>query len=93
MKQTDPVNCERVKDPWRKRLFDFVGVLIRLRKLCPSLCHNRLDILNVDFEAGRRVITWKRDMKMMSGALHWPVVVVTNFSGEATPGYPYHAGD
>ncbi|KAJ2896083.1 glycoside hydrolase family 13 protein [Zalerion maritima] len=93
-RQVDPVNYERLKDPWRRRVFDYVGVLVRLRQVCPSLQGNDLEIIHTDFREGRRIMTWKREAPMdwASGSFYWPVIVVANFSDQATPGDTYDAG-
>lgn len=84
-KQVDPVNWERLLDseryPWRRRLFDYVANLVHFRTTCPALGQNDTDILQIDQSGGRKIVAWRR-----GGARTPPVVVVANFSDEATPG-------
>jgi hypothetical protein len=52
---------------------------VRLRTSHPALCVNDTDFIHVDFDAGKRVVVWKR------GTDDEPVVVVANFSDFTTP--------
>jgi pullulanase len=73
-KQIDPVNYNRVADPWRRNIFDYVSRLIRLRTTFPALAVNDTDFIHVDFTEGKRVLVWKR------GQGDRVVIVVANFS-------------
>jgi pullulanase len=74
-KEVDPVNFNRLEDPWRRRVFDHVARLVRLRQQAPALSVNDTAFIHVDFTAGRRVLAWRR-----GGPGDDPVVVVANFS-------------
>jgi pullulanase len=78
-KQVDPVNFSRFDEPDRKALFDYVARLVHLRTSHGALCLNDTDFIHADFEAGKRVVVWKR------GTDNDPVVVVANFSDFTTP--------
>jgi glycosidase len=78
-KQRDSVNFDRVDEPWRKRVFDYVARLVRLRTHADALSVNDTTFIHVDFTDGRRVLAWRR------GRPHDPaVVVVANFSDWGT---------
>jgi 1,4-alpha-glucan branching enzyme len=77
-KQVDPVNFARFDDPDRRELFEYVRRLVRLRTSHPALSVNETSFIHVDFEAGKRVLAWKR------GSDDDPVVVVANFSDFTT---------
>jgi pullulanase len=74
-KQIDPVNFERREHPWRRRIFDQVAQLVRLRQQAPALAVNDTTFLHQDFSDGRRILVWRR-----GGPEQDPVVVVANFS-------------
>lgn len=78
-KQVDPVNYERLRDPWRQELFDYVARLVQLRTIAPALAINDTDFLHIDYTAGKQVIVWQR------GTAADPVIVVANFSDYGTP--------
>ena len=73
-KETDPVNFNRLEDPWRKRIFDYVARLVKLRTTSVALAVNDTEFIHVDLTPGRRVFAWRR------GTADDPVVVVANFS-------------
>ena len=73
-KETDPVNFNRLEDPWRRRIFDYVARLVRLRTTSAALAVNDTEFIHVDLTPGRRVFAWRR------GPVEDPVVVVANFS-------------
>jgi len=79
-KQIDPVNDDRLADPWRKNVFDYVSRLIRLRTTSPALAVNDTDFIHVDFTEGKRVLVWKR------GQGDRVVIMVANFSDYGSPG-------
>ncbi|HET9815150.1 MAG TPA: hypothetical protein VFQ33_05265, partial [Xanthobacteraceae bacterium] len=79
-KQIDPVNFDRLQDPWRRRVFDHVARLVHFRTRSAALAVNDTDFIHVDFEEGKRVLAWKRGRPGVDD----PVVVVANFSGFAT---------
>jgi pullulanase/glycogen debranching enzyme len=80
-KETDPVNFDLVKDPWRKRIFDYVSRLVRLRTTSTALAVNDTEFIHVDFTDGKRVLAWQRGKPGIDPL----VVVVANFSDFATP--------
>jgi pullulanase len=79
-KQIDPVNFDRLQEPWRRRVFDYVARLAHFRTRPAALAVNDTEFIHVDFEEGKRVLVWKRGR---AGADD-PVVVVGNFSDFAT---------
>jgi glycosidase len=78
-KQVDPVNFSRFDDPDRRELFEYVRRLVHLRTSHRALSMNETRFIHVDFDAGKRVVVWKR------GQDNDPVVVVANFSDFTTP--------
>jgi pullulanase len=80
-KQIDPVNFERLEEPWRKSIFDYVARLVHFRASSPALAVNDTHFIHTDFEDGKRVLVWQRG-EMGSDA---QVVVVANFSDYGTP--------
>ena len=74
-KEVDPVNFNRLQDPWRQRVFTHVARLVRLRQSAPALSVNDTAFIHVDFTPGRRVLAWQRGRPDDD-----PVVVVANFS-------------
>lgn len=79
-KQTDPVNYDRLQDPWRQSLFAYVARLVKFRTSADALAVNDTDFMHVDFTPGRRVLVWQRGQPA-TGNL---VVVVANFSDFGT---------
>ena len=79
-KEMDPVDFSRLQEPARHSIFAYVARLVHLRTTHPALAVNDTDFLHVDFDAGKRVMVWKRGMAGQD-----PVVVVANFSDYATP--------
>lgn len=79
-KQRDAVNYERVDEPFRRRVFDFVARLVKFRTTSDALSVNETDFIHVDFTAGKRVLVWRRGRPGVDN----PVVVVANFSEFAT---------
>ncbi len=73
-KQKDAVNFERVDEPFRKRVFEYVSRLVKFRISSKGLAVNDTDFIHVDFNNGKRVLVWKR------GTGADVVVVVANFS-------------
>ncbi|WP_051514222.1 alpha-amylase family glycosyl hydrolase, partial [Skermanella stibiiresistens] len=80
-KQVDPVNFDRREEPWRRRVFDYVGRLVRFRTRSDALAVNDTYFIHVDFDDGKRIVVWQRGA-IGSGEL---VVVVANFSDFGTP--------
>jgi pullulanase len=78
-KQVDPVNYTRMSEDWRKRVFDYVARLVRLRTTSDALAVNDTIFIHADFEQGKRVLVWQR------GYGEHLVVVVANFSDYGTP--------
>jgi pullulanase len=92
-KQVDPVNYTRLQDnaitgsgqpdprpPLRRRILAYIGRLVALRTTHPSLAVNDTEFIHVDFDAGKRVLAWRRGLPDAD-----PVVVVANFSDYTTP--------
>jgi hypothetical protein len=79
-KQIDPVNFDRLQEPWRRRVFDHVARLVHFRTQSAALAVNDTKFIHVDFEEGKRVLAWKRGRPGVDD----PVVVVANFSDFAT---------
>ena len=75
-KQIDPVNFDRLQDPWRRRVFDYCARLVRFRTRADALAVNDTEFIHVDFEEGKRVLAWRRGRP----GIDHPVVVVANFS-------------
>jgi pullulanase len=80
-KQIDPVNFDRLEDPWRRRIFDYVARLVHFRTTSPSLAVNDTQFIHTDFEDGKRVLVWQRG-QTGSASL---VIVIANFSNYGTP--------
>jgi 1,4-alpha-glucan branching enzyme len=75
-KQLDAVNFERLQEPFRRRVFEYVARLVRLRTSYESLSVNDTDFIHVDFNEGKRVVVWRRGQPGNDKQ----VVVVANFS-------------
>jgi len=73
-KQRDAVNFERVDEPFRKRVFEYVSRLTRIRTSSNALAVNDTEFIHVDFNDGKRVLAWKR------GTGSDILIVVANFS-------------
>ena len=73
-KQKDPVNFERLDEPFRNRIFKYVSRLVKFRIASNALAVNDTEFIHVDFNDGKRVLVWKR------GTGSDVVVVVANFS-------------
>jgi pullulanase len=82
-KQIDPVNFSRMGEEWRSNIFQYVARLTRFRIASPALATNDTNFIHVDFEAGKRVLVWRR------GYGENIVVVVANFSDYGTPNQPH----
>jgi 1,4-alpha-glucan branching enzyme len=86
-KQVDPVNYSRLTDgervivDRRRKLFEYVSRLVKLRTDHHALSVNDTEFIHVDFNEGKRVLVWKRGTTD-------PVVVVANFSDYTTPFAP-----
>jgi 1,4-alpha-glucan branching enzyme len=76
-KQRDAVNFERVDEPWRRSVFDYVSRLVKFRTSSAALSVNDTDFIHVDFDEGKRVVVWRRGF----AGSDEQVVVVANFSG------------
>jgi pullulanase len=93
-KEIDPVNFDRLEEPWRKGLFQYVSRLVQFRTTSVALAMNDTEFLHVDFNDGKRVIAWQRGT-IASGKA---VVVVANFSDFETmdpfnPGSEYRVNN
>jgi 1,4-alpha-glucan branching enzyme len=75
-KQVDPVSFERLEEPWRGRLFEYVSRLVHLRTRSEALASNDTELIHVDSTPGRRVLAWLRGARGGDSM----VVVVANFS-------------
>jgi pullulanase len=75
-KEIDPVNFERLEEPWRKNIFQYVSRLVQFRTTSDALAVNDTEFLHVDLNDSKRVIAWQRGT-LASGQA---VVVVANFS-------------
>ncbi len=75
-KQRDAVNFERIMDPFRKRIFEYVSRLVKLRTSNEALGVNETEFIHVDFDDGKRVVAWRRGRPNSDRQ----VVVVANFS-------------
>jgi pullulanase len=75
-KQVDPVNFDRLQDPWRRRVFNYCARLVRFRTRSDALAVNETQFIHIDFEEGKRVLVWRRGRP----GIDHPVVVVANFS-------------
>ena len=84
-KQRDAVNFERVDEPFRRSIFDYVSRLVKFRTSYPALSVNDTDFIHVDFNDSKRVLVWRRGQP---GSDH-QVVVLANFSDFVTA----NAGD
>ena len=84
-KQQDPLNFARVKDEWRRDLFDYVARLTRFRITSRALGTNDTTFIHTDFSNGRRILAWVRGNPNRED----PVVVVANFSDVRPPGDEY----
>lgn len=78
-KQIDPVNFDRLQDPWRQRLCRYVARLVKFRTQAPGLAVNDTQFLQIDYTEGKQVIVWQRGMGDDA------VIVVANFSDYGTP--------
>jgi pullulanase len=78
-KQTDAVNYDRVEEPFRKRIFEYVSRLVKFRTSYPALAFNDTNFIHVDFNDNKRVVVWRRGQNSDK-----VVVVVANFSDFAT---------
>jgi pullulanase len=79
-KQVDPVNFDRIKEGWRRRVFDCVSRMVYLRTTADALSVNETEFIHRDFTSGRRVLAWRRGRPGIDD----PVVVVANFSDWGT---------
>jgi pullulanase len=75
-KQKDAVNFGRMEDGWRKRVFEYVSRLVKLRTSSGALALNNTEFIHSDFSDGKCVVVWQRGRED-TGEL---VVVVANFS-------------
>ena len=75
------VNFSRLEDDWRTRIKTYVSRLIHLRTTYDALAVNDVEFIHADFDAGKRVIAWKRGIAGSESQ----VVVVANFSDFTTP--------
>jgi 1,4-alpha-glucan branching enzyme len=93
-KQRDAVNYERLEEPFRRRVFDYVARLVKFRTSEEALSVNDTDFIHVDFGEGKRVVVWRRGRPGSASQ----VVVVANFSDFQTanadsPGAEYRVSN
>jgi pullulanase len=79
-KQRDAVNFDRLNEPFRRRVFEYVARLVKLRTTSDALSVNDTEFIHADFTVGKRVLVWRRGARDGDR----PVVVVANFSDFAT---------
>lgn len=79
-KQRDAVNYERLNEPFRRRIFDYVTRLVKFRTSYDALSVNDTNFIHVDFNDGKRVLVWHRGQPGSDKQ----VVVVANFSNFVT---------
>jgi pullulanase len=79
-KQRDAVNYERLEEPFRRRVFDYVARLVKFRTSEEALASDETDFIHVDFGEGKRVVVWRRGREGSASQ----VVVVANFSDFVT---------
>lgn len=75
-KQRDAVNFERLNEPFRQRIFDYVARLVKFRTSYDALAVNDTEFIHVDFNNAKRVLYWRRGQPGSDRQ----VVVVANFS-------------
>ena len=75
-KELDAVNFERVDEPWRNEVLQYVSRLVKFRTMADALSVNDTAFLHVDFNDGKRVVVWQRGRPENGNA----VVVIANFS-------------
>jgi pullulanase len=75
-KQRDAVNFDRLADPFRRRIFDYVSRLVRFRTSYEALAVNDTEFIHADLNDGKRVMVWRRGRADSDRQ----VVVVANFS-------------
>src|SRR5262249_31164689 len=80
-KEIDPVNFDRLEEPWRADIFQYFSRLVRFRTQSAALAVNDTEFLHVDLRDGKRVLAWQRG-NPSTGEV---VVVVANFSDFGTP--------
>ena len=83
-KQVDPVNFERLGEPWRQQLATYVARLVKFRTRYDALAVNDTNFIHVDFNDAKRVLCWQRGQPGSDRQ----VVVVANFSDFATDTSP-----
>jgi 1,4-alpha-glucan branching enzyme len=79
-KQRDAVNFDRLEEPFRRRVFDYVARLVKFRTAYDALSVNDTDFIHVDFTDGKRAVVWRRGQPGSDRQ----VVVVANFSDFVT---------
>lgn len=75
-KQKDPVNYDRLAEPWRQEVCNYVARIVKFRTASKALSVNDTDFIHFDFTPGRRVIAYRRGREHSDEQ----VVVVANFS-------------
>ena len=79
-KQRDAVNFDRLEEPFRRRIFDYISRLVALRTSYDALSVNDTEFIHSDFNDGKRVIAWRRGVAGSASQ----AVVVANFSDFVT---------
>jgi pullulanase/glycogen debranching enzyme len=80
-KQVDPVDFNRLQDPWRQDIFQYVARLVKARTSLPALSVNDTNFIHTDFNDGKRVLVWRRGNDAQA-----PVIVLANFSDFVSDG-------
>jgi hypothetical protein len=75
-KQRGAVNFQRLADPFRRRIFDYVSRLVKLHTSNDALAVDDTAFIHLDFHLGKRVLCWRRGQPGSDKQ----VVVVANFS-------------
>jgi 1,4-alpha-glucan branching enzyme len=75
-KQRAAVNYGRLNELFRRRIFDYVARLVKLRTSYDALAVDDTAFIHVDFDGGKRVLCWRRGQPGSDKQ----VVVVANFS-------------
>ena len=83
-KQRDAVNYERVEEPFRRRVFEYVARLVKFRISSNALSFNDTEFIHVDLNDGKRVVVWRRGQRDSDEQ----VVVIANFSDFITANAP-----
>lgn len=81
-KEIDPIDYSLLEHDWRRRIFDHLARLVRLRTVSDGLAGDDVSFIHVDFAWGKRVLAWVRGYGTAT------VVTVANFSDWGSPTSP-----